>query len=699
MNPWLDPEFGRDENSSSSSFSLADVDDNDEKSDRALMVVPSTLTRVIVIESPRRGPARKGFGWYRCLKGDTQQAIEQLERITAERLSRAAVPSSTAHPPRPARIIEKAMAYYDSPAVRRAFLSARSTTPLWVTQQAGVAFMAKHEQGNGVGAIIAEKMRKGKTLMIASYVLTELQERVRRGERRFGAPTLFVVPSQAVKTVVGQIYEHFGAAATCPLNVVVISSKHPLGDQVDAFQDLFGACDVIVTTYDTLVASYRRDKKAAPAAPRASLLSIQYHRVVADEAHVFCNQTNQYFTVMMSLVARFRWYVTGTPIRNSVNDLVAPLIFLRLPGPVPRVYDPGFKAFLHAVMLRSRDAHPEEVDDQVVMLDFRSSSERRLYACIQHHTRDTLHQQPSTETQKLALILRLRQVCAEPHLLHGTTDLDLESRVHLYPMRRTAAAYLKDCFAAQDLAPGNLRYRLHDRRRSVMDKLDERGVERLHRRIIPFVCTKARYVLDYLDTHVTPAGEKLVVFSSWAGYLALLGRVLTRRSKLRGDATTPHIIVHGKVDGREELFTRFREDPTKSVLLLTFGTGGVSLDLTCANHVITPDLWFNPYTEDQAIARLKGVRQTRPIHIRRLVVRDTIDEKILLLSKTKRQYENWLLSDKPDAPAPDPDDMATVCTQNTASILVEWIMNNKAREEDAISKKRKRVEEAEGGRD
>ncbi len=669
MNPWLDPEFA------------ADDEESDHDTDASAVIQPSPLTRRIVVESPRRVSVRKGYGWFKALESDTQQANRQLDQANAVRLTRAAplpVARTLSH-----RILGKAMLFYDDAGARRAFLGAQSLTPLWPAQVEGVAFMARREQTCPGGGVIAKKMRKGKTLMIFSHVLADLQAHVKRGGRRFGAPTLFLVPLQAVGTIVRQLHEHFGPPATCPLNMVVISRHHKLSDQVDSFQDLFGACDIIVSTYNTILSCYRRRMAGDD---RESLLSIAYRRVVADEAHLFCNQKIQLFQAMMALKTDWRWFVTGTPIRNSVTDLLSPLTFLRLPAPLPRIDDPRFKQLLHSVMIRDRD-EPTGValDDQTIVLDFGTPSERRLYALIKNHTRAALLGAP--ETQKLALILRMRQVCVEPHLIADMVDLDVEKHVRLFPMRQTAAGYIKDCFAAQALAPENDKYQRHDRRRAVLDKLDAHGVKRLNDRTIPFVVTKTRAILEYHDTCVAPAHEKMVVFSSWANYLDTLGAVFTRRSKLRGESTTPHIIVHGKIDDREALFTRFREDPTKSVLLLTFGTGGVSLDLTCANHVITPDPWFNPYTEDQAIARLDGVRQTRPIHIRRFVIRGTIDEQILSIKESKRQLESWLLADENiiDSPVLTTTDMAAA--QNPTSILIEWIMSNPAA---AKEKKRKR---------
>jgi SNF2 family DNA or RNA helicase len=66
------------------------------------------------------------------------------------------------------------------------------------------------------------------------------------------------------------------------------------------------------------------------------------------------------------------------------------------------------------------------------------------------------------------------------------------------------------------------------------------------------------------------------------------------------------------------------------------GAGGAGLNLTAADYVIHLDPWWNPAVEDQASDRAHRIGQTRPVTIYRLIVRDSIEEKILDLHARKR---------------------------------------------------------------
>ena len=55
---------------------------------------------------------------------------------------------------------------------------------------------------------------------------------------------------------------------------------------------------------------------------------------------------------------------------------------------------------------------------------------------------------------------------------------------------------------------------------------------------------------------------------------------------------------------REASLTRFKEDESVKVLLLSFKCGSLGLNLTVANRIIMLDIWWNPALEDQAIDRV-----------------------------------------------------------------------------------------------
>ncbi|KAK7946883.1 uncharacterized protein PG986_011204 [Apiospora aurea] len=77
--------------------------------------------------------------------------------------------------------------------------------------------------------------------------------------------------------------------------------------------------DVVLTTYHTLVSDWKS---------RKLLQGIMWFRVVLDEAHWIRNTTSQQFKAAKSLTAQRRWWLSGTPIQNSLDDLRSLLDFL-----------------------------------------------------------------------------------------------------------------------------------------------------------------------------------------------------------------------------------------------------------------------------------------------------------------------------------------------------------------------------------
>lgn len=61
------------------------------------------------------------------------------------------------------------------------------------------------------------------------------------------------------------------------------------------------------------------------------------------------------------------------------------------------------------------------------------------------------------------------------------------------------------------------------------------------------------------------------------------------------------------------------------------------MNLTGADYVVHLDPWWNPAVEDQATDRAYRIGQTRPVNVIRLVVKDSLEEKILELHAQKRE--------------------------------------------------------------
>lgn len=135
---------------------------------------------------------------------------------------------------------------------------------------------------------------------------------------------------------------------------------------------------------------------------------------------------------------------------------------------------------------------------------------------------------------------------------------------------------------------------------------------------------------------VAENGRKAIIFSQWVEPLEVLAKALEQYGPLQ---------FHGKIPGvdRPRILDQFKADPTKHVILMSYGTGSVGLNLQFTNYVFLFDRWWNPAIEDQAINRAHRIGQKYPVTVTRFVTENTIEKRIAEVLERKRQLFNELL--------------------------------------------------------
>lgn len=143
---------------------------------------------------------------------------------------------------------------------------------------------------------------------------------------------------------------------------------------------------------------------------------------------------------------------------------------------------------------------------------------------------------------------------------------------------------------------------------------------------------------------VAASRRKAIVFSQWVEPLEILARRL--------DPFGP-VCYHGRVPHaeRQPLLDRFKADPTKHVLLMSYGTGSVGLNLQFTNYVFLFDRWWNPAVEDQAINRAHRLGQKETVFVTRFVAQNTIEERIAQILEKKRQLFQEMIGQNGPPPA------------------------------------------------
>ena len=126
------------------------------------------------------------------------------------------------------------------------------------------------------------------------------------------------------------------------------------------------------------------------------------------------------------------------------------------------------------------------------------------------------------------------------------------------------------------------------------------------------------------------SGRKAIVFSQWVKTIERLREELLPFGPLE---------YHGKIPSsqRDSVITRFRDDPTKHVLLMSYGAGSVGLNLQFAGYVFLFDRWWNPAVEDQAINRAHRIGASGPVTVTRFTTIGTIEQRIDAVLQEKRE--------------------------------------------------------------
>ncbi len=150
-------------------------------------------------------------------------------------------------------------------------------------------------------------------------------------------------------------------------------------------------------------------------------------------------------------------------------------------------------------------------------------------------------------------------------------------------------------------------------------------------------CKADRLIADMEE--ISASGGKAILFSQWTKTLDWLAE----RTKQFGCLT-----YHGGIPTkkREPILDQFKNDPDSHIILMSYGTGAVGLNLQFAGYVFLYDRWWNPAIEDQAINRAHRIGATQSqIIVSKFICKDTIEERIDKVLQQKRDLFNRVLGD------------------------------------------------------
>ncbi|EPX73453.1 ATP-dependent DNA helicase Rhp16b [Schizosaccharomyces octosporus yFS286] len=555
------------------------------------------------------------------------------------------------------------------------------------------------KENKSYGGILADDMGLGKTIQTISLILShpcheELLETIHNKGFSFKPcrSTLVIAPLSLIK----QWEEELHSKSNLKALVYHGANRKTYLNSINDY-------DVLITTYQTLVSENAPEKKDESCKSTLSLFSFLWWRVILDEAHTIKNKASKTSVSCCSLESINRWCLTGTPLQNNLDEIFSLVKFLRIQPlndsstwkeQITRPVTQGkgqlaierLRAFLSVIMLRRTKKILQESSGKLgdgglmklpkrivekISCEF-SEREKDFYHSLEKKSENTMSEFIKTGelnrnyTNVLCLLLRLRQACNHPKLLSTHLRNDVEA-LSVSTMKMDNKNGLSDqavddvtsmlegieighnskirCEICYTILPLNASASFCDNCLANIKKLSDNPSE-VAMDQETYMSSKVKKIFWLLkgDTKSeegkrAPPG-KTIIFSQFTTFLDVLESHLIA-SKIK------FVRYDGKMSNpaREESLRKLRDDSDVQVLLCSLKCGALGLNLTCANRVILSDLWWNPAIEEQAIDRVHRIGQKKDVFVYKLVIKGTIEERILTLQEEKRLIAEGALGD------------------------------------------------------
>lgn len=512
-------------------------------------------------------------------------------------------------------------------------------------------------------------------------------------------PTLIVCPSSVLSNWEDQFVQHVGHTV-CSVIVYHGQSRHMSSVQSLSNHDVVITTYGTMMSEFTPPRSDNKDEDHSntnsnhPTLPLVSKLSrVKWRRVILDEAHYIRNPLTKAAKAVLRIDCWFRWALTGTPVQNRLKDLQPLFAFVQeevfsdpaqfrqyITHPIEQGLAEGF-ARLRTLMLgcclrRTKEdllmhLPPKEV--KVVRLNL-AEEEKLQYAVLDGKCKDVFRLIAAASTIGnvhsflLLLLLRLRQTCCHGVLCGNLDQLlararravesgesidnvmagdDAElirsgcsdcgarqgqlfvSAVCLHVMcsaHRDEACIAGSCLVCgESLEEADLRPCSLAAVAAAEDQCPPLGSERDSAKMQEVL----RIVSGNKDDNV-----KTVVFSQFTSFLDLL-EAMFRQANIRACRIDGTMSPAERRIAMESFNSSHPHSPT--VMLASLHAAGCGINLLGGSSVVLSDPWWNPSAEEQAIDRVHRIGQTRPVSVYRLIVPNSVEERMLSIHDAKRE--------------------------------------------------------------
>lgn len=318
------------------------------------------------------------------------------------------------------------------------------------------------------------------------------------------------------------------------------------------------------------------------------LETVKWLAVIIDEAQQIKNPDSQAARAARRLKAENRLALTGTPLENRLLDLWSLMTFA-MPGAL------GDRAYF----TRNFDRRKDEKASERLGARLRPFLLRRTKSQVARDLPSRSEEALLCEMSPEQARLYKDELARAQHLLLTSSSFEVLTRKRFAVLQ--ALTRLRQICCHPQLANAENHAAESAKLTATLELIEELHAE----------------------------GHKVLLFSQFVSMLEIL------RDRLQ-ELSIPYYWLTGSTQNRSEVVDQFQKDEDACVFLLSLKAGGSGLNLTAASYVILYDPWWNPAVEAQAIDRAHRIGQTQPVMAYRMITKNSIEEKIMLLQQKKQ---------------------------------------------------------------
>lgn len=300
----------------------------------------------------------------------------------------------------------------------------------------------------------------------------------------------------------------------------------------------------------------------------------EWDRVVLDEAHKIRNADGIISIYARKLKAPLRWAITGTPLVNSLKDVVSLLHFIGVPTSASHTWELRYREMLPNLMIhRSLDSLRAVIKDAPPVpeihhmnLPFTTEAEDEFYHGVQCATESMTTKYGAerlSSAQAFLMLLRLRQISVHP-------------QVYINSKRREDVRYVRPDWSGPS--------------------------------------TKLQAVKTIMEKETDGQVHKYIIFCQFNDEMSLIRDYLLEQNMVKNENI---LLYHGMLNQEERraVLKTSKESTETTVMLIQLQAGGVGLNLQEYDRIIFVSPWWTSALIDQAVARAVRMGQKKVVQV------------------------------------------------------------------------------------